>query len=171
MAPNSAAEKSGLLRGDIILLLNDTPVQNVAKFRNNIALSAPNSRQKLTILRKGSEMDIVAKIGQLGQPVITKENRVDQSTKGLGMVVKNISKKEKNRLNLIDKEGVIITDITPGSVAQLAGLPINGVITEINQRPIRNMSDFKNAMKSKKRQYLLLVTHRNMPRYYVLQLR
>ena len=167
---NSAADRSGLQQGDIILELNGNRVINVASFRNTIALSAPNSKQDLTILRNGRKKTMTAIIGQLDKPIAKQQNN-QATSRGLGLVVKNITEKEKNQLDLDTSEGVIIKNIKPGSIAQLAGLPVDGVITEINQKQIRNTADFQKIMKKKYRQYLLLVTYRNVPRYYALQLR
>ena len=170
VAPNSAAQRAGLKQGDIILTLNNKPVGNVANFRNTIALSIPNSRQELTISRNGQTKTITAIIGQLNQTVSTQKPN-ELSANDLGITVKNISEKDKQRYRLDTSKGVLIKSIKPGSIAELARLPINGIITQVNQKPIRNVSDFNRIMAKKSRQYLLLITVRGMPRYYVLQVR
>jgi len=50
-------------------------------------------------------------------------------------------------LNLKDKRGVIVTDVQPGSPAQSADIRSGDVIKEIEKKPVKNLGEFKEAMK------------------------
>jgi Do/DeqQ family serine protease len=63
--PGSAAERAGLIAGDVIIALNDVELTEPNVFRNQIASSAPGSEVTLTILRDGRERRITVTLGEL----------------------------------------------------------------------------------------------------------
>ena len=63
--PGSAAEHAGVIKGDVILDLNDVELSEPNVFRNQIASRAPGSEVTLTVLRDGRERRIIAILGEL----------------------------------------------------------------------------------------------------------
>ena len=63
--PGSAAERAGLIKGDVIIALNDVEITEPNVFRNQIASRAPDSEVTLTIVRDGRERRITATLGEL----------------------------------------------------------------------------------------------------------
>jgi serine protease Do len=55
--PNTPAEKAGLKAGDVILKVDDHPVKTVGELRDQLREKADQKAVKLTLLRKGSEMN------------------------------------------------------------------------------------------------------------------
>ena len=55
-----------------------------------------------------------------------------------------------------DVEGVVVTDVDPGSAAERAGLTAGDVIEEVNRQPVRSMSDATSAMSQANRGSVLL---------------
>jgi len=68
--------------------------------------------------------------------------------KDFGLVVQNITPEIAKHLNIKDRRGVIVTDIQPGSPAQEGDIKSGDIIKEINRKPIKNIEDFKEAMKT-----------------------
>ncbi|HUE81410.1 MAG TPA: Do family serine endopeptidase [Pyrinomonadaceae bacterium] len=62
--PGSPADRAGLRRGDVILSLNGTEVNEPNALRNQVASTAPGSEVTLAIRRDGSEMQIRATLGE-----------------------------------------------------------------------------------------------------------
>ena len=62
--PGSAADRTGLRRGDIITALNGTAVDDPNTFRNIIAGSAPGTEVTLTVKRDGREQQVRATLGE-----------------------------------------------------------------------------------------------------------
>lgn len=62
--PDSAAERAGLRRGDVILALNGEVVGDPNSFRNNIAGTPPGRTVTLRIWREGSEQELRATLGE-----------------------------------------------------------------------------------------------------------
>jgi Do/DeqQ family serine protease len=63
--PGSAAERAGLIKGDVITALNDAGLSDPNVFRNQIASRSPGSEVTLTILRGGREQRVTAILGEL----------------------------------------------------------------------------------------------------------
>jgi Do/DeqQ family serine protease len=62
--PGSAADRAGLIKGDVITALNDVELSDPNVFRNQIASRVPGSEVTLTILRDGREQRITAVLGE-----------------------------------------------------------------------------------------------------------
>jgi S1-C subfamily serine protease len=62
--PGSAADRAGLIKGDVITALNDVELSDPNVFRNQIASRMPGSEVTLTILRGGREQRITATLGE-----------------------------------------------------------------------------------------------------------
>jgi serine protease Do len=88
-----------------------------------------------------------------------------------GLVVQNITPDIAKHLNLKDKRGVIVTDVQPGSPAQNADVRSGDVIKEIGRRPVKNLTDFKEAMKkaNAKEGVVMLIARENATFYAVMR--
>jgi Do/DeqQ family serine protease len=64
IVPGSAAEKAGLERGDVVIAVNNQPVESATKLHNQIALMQVGDLVSLDILRNGEELNIKARIGK-----------------------------------------------------------------------------------------------------------
>ena len=61
---DSAAEKAGLQKGDVIIGFNGEKVTSMRKLRRLISEVAPDHKISMTILRKGSEQELNATMGK-----------------------------------------------------------------------------------------------------------
>jgi Do/DeqQ family serine protease len=62
--PGSAADRAGVIKGDVIIALNDVELSDPNVFRNQIASRVPGSEVTLTILRGRREQRITAVLGE-----------------------------------------------------------------------------------------------------------
>jgi serine protease Do len=85
--------------------------------------------------------------------------------------VQNITPEIRKHLGLKDNGGVIVTDVQPGSPAQDADLRSGDIVKEIDRKPIRNIADFKDAMKKAKVKegVVMLIKRENSTFYTVLR--
>lgn len=63
----------------------------------------------------------------------------------LGFWVEDISSEQRTALGIIDGEGVRIRAVTPGGTADSAGIEAGDVLTKIEDRPIRDASDYASS--------------------------
>lgn len=166
---NSPAAKADLRQGDVIIRYQKKPVNNVGAFRNLVALSSPNSQQNLTVLRNGKSLNLTVTIGKLGKESQLTQTSEQPSTE-LGLTVQTITSSLAQQYNVKEGKGVLVTSITSGSVAAMAGIDVGTVILQVDREPINSAEQFTRALNksSQDKSVLLLLLKNNMQRYLVL---
>ncbi len=166
---DSAADKSGLQQGDIILEYNDTLIKTLGSFRNDISLMEPGSKLKLKVNRKGKILTLTVTLGSATDSSAISGGVVQK----LGLEVENLTPDWAKQLGYnAGDEGVVISKIKPGSPAALAGMRPGFLIIAVNHKKVANIDDFNNAVKESenKRRMLILAKDRNLTRFYSLKL-
>src|SRR5215469_9770856 len=160
---NSPAKESGIQRGDIILDVNGKPVSDSNQLRMDISMMQPGSDIKLTVLRNGSEKQMSVKLGEMPTETAKAESdNGDESTKALqGVEVSSLTPRTAESVGLpASTTGVVVSDIDPASKVADSGLRKGDVIQEVNHQPVKNVSEFQNAVKKAGDEPLLLVNRR-----------
>jgi len=63
--------------------------------------------------------------------------------------VSELDAQTRRQLNISgDVDGLVVTDVEPGSAADRAGLQTGDVIEEVNRQPVRSMRDATSAMRN-----------------------
>ena len=62
------AARGGIKPGDVLIAVNSKPIKDVRGLLNQIAQISPGNDAKLTILRKGKEMELIAQTGKRPKP-------------------------------------------------------------------------------------------------------
>ncbi len=131
--------KNGFRSGDIVLLVDETPVDT--QYDLVQALAANRGTQKSAkIKRDGKPMDLVVAMSELQ----TKPN----TRLIIGVHVDEIDDLVKAQLNV--ESGVAVTSLVDDGPAKQVGLLVHDVITQINGKPINNLDDLKNIVESSK---------------------
>jgi serine protease Do len=168
VSPNSPAQKSGLQRGDIILELNGTPVNDANQLRMSISMMQPGANVKLTVMRNGSEREVAVTLGELPtKEASAKGNSQGSESSALsGVSVENLDPDTARQVGVpANTQGVVVTDISPSSPAAGSGLQRGDVIQEVNHQPVKNTSDFERAVRNSKEENLLLVNRQGNTMY------
>jgi serine protease Do len=166
---DSPAAEAGIKQGDIIMSFRDKPITSIASFRNLVALTSPYSDVLLKIIRDGKQVKVTVKINKLTQEKEQKLSHGQQSEE-LGLTVQNITQNLAEKLGVKSGQGVLITEVKTGSVADMANIKVGSVILQVNRVNIKNTNDFNRELKksSKDKSVLLLIKTDNKQRYIVL---
>jgi len=159
---DSPAAKAGLKRGDIILELNGKPITGSNELRMTISMMSPDTTVNLKVQRDGSQKDVAVKLGELPTPQEEASNHDAKSGGALeGVQVENLDSQTAKELGLpSESKGVVVTDVSPSSPVAETGLRRGDVIQEVNHQPVKNVSEFEQAMKKGGKDSLLLVNRR-----------
>ena len=65
------------------------------------------------------------------------------TTEKLGVMVKNLTPEESQKLGMEGKQGVLVAEVDPGSLAARAGLHPGDVVTNINGQPVTDIDSFQ----------------------------
>jgi len=171
VSENSPAEKAGLKQGDVIVEFDGKTVEKVSPFRNNVAFKKPGSKQKITILRNGKQKTLSVTIGELPDDEFSASGEPTQSLNKLGLTVQTLTTDLAKQFGLQDTKGVLVTQVTPDTIADMAGIKAGAVILEVNRKSVSNAEEFKKivAQSLKKGSVLLLIKEGRYSRYVVLK--
>jgi Do/DeqQ family serine protease len=150
VAPDSAADRAGLKRGDVIQSFNGQTVTDFNSLRNHVAEAQPGSNAGVGIVRDGAEKTISVKLDEAevskGAARGTQPANPDNATLGIGV--------ERNA------KGLVITDVNPDSRASDAGLQAGDVIVEVNRQPVQSVDELRAAVKKTTDRPVLLLVER-----------
>ena len=151
--PESPAAKAGLRRGDVIVRFNGRPIESSMDLQFAVADARPDENSTVEILRDGVVLSVDVVLGQrdfreaaplaaAGPPDAPEP--VETSGR-LGIVGEALDDELAARLRA-DFQGVVVRQVTPGGVAQRAGIEPGHVITEVAGRPVRDAGDLRDAL-------------------------
>jgi S1-C subfamily serine protease len=140
---NSAAQKAGLLTGDRLLQLNDTPLSDYEDISDFMAYTKPGEIISVVFLRDGKRQTMNVPLGEEKSWDWSNWNNTEERSVG-GAQSFNFSIREKPACLGVftednedgDREGAKINDFTTPSAAMDAGLINGDVILSINNRRI-----------------------------------
>jgi serine protease Do len=159
VSPSSPAQESGIQRGDILLEVNGKPITDSNQLRMSISMMPPGTSVKLKVLRNGSERELPVKLAELPTETAKLNSQEDGGTPALdGVAVSNMNPQIAEELNLpANTTGVVVSGVDPSSKLADSGLRRGDVIQEVNHQPVKNTSEFQNAIRKAGDDPLLLV--------------
>jgi len=167
----SAAEKAGLKHNDIIVEFEGQPVESVNEFRNRVAMLKPGAKVSIVILQDGKKQKLTAELGE--RPATAQLSPTQSKTlQQLGLSVQNLTPEMAERLGYKEQAGVVVTEVEPGSLADIAGITQGTLIIEVNRQPVKNTEEFNKVIQQAEdqRTVLLLLKDRRYTRFVVLTL-
>jgi serine protease Do len=121
------------------------------------------------VIREGKQIELNVTIGKLSQ---NKEQAIahEQPSEELGLTVQNITPYLAEKFDVESVQGVLITEVKTGSVADMANIKVGSVILQVNRINVENVNEFTRALKksSKNKSVLLLIQTDNRQHYIVL---
>jgi serine protease Do len=162
----SPAYKAGLKPYDVITSVNGTKVRDNAELRDRIASLKPGTKAELGIIRDGKEQTIEIVVGEMKADSGPGGKQQERNEK-MGMELQTLTPELAKRLGTDRENGVVITNVVPGSVAADAGLQKGDVIFEVNRKEITSVSDFKNAVGTDQDSAILLAVDRQGSSFFV----
>lgn len=144
------SDKGGVKRGDIIMKLNGTDIESSTQLRNLVAETAPGTTVKLTVMRDGKEMELPVVLGERPQNLASNsrnnEQSEEQAGKKLGFSVQTLAPDIAKQFGYQKDHGVVITQVTPGSPADDAGLKRGDLIKQVNREDVTSVGEFNKAV-------------------------
>lgn len=166
---DSPADKGGMEQGDVVIEFNGKRVENSGHFRNIVALIPPKTKVKVKVLRNGREKKLTVKVGKQDEDMLASVTQ-SNTNKRLGFNVQNLTKDLAQQFGYDNLEGVVVSQVEPGSSAQFAGIKPGMLVLEVNRKKIKNVKEFSKGLEDSKDKVLLLIRDQRYSRYVLLQL-
>jgi serine protease Do len=165
----SPAEDAGLERGDVIVQIDSSRVDDVAMLRNRISLTNPGTEVRLSILRDGEKKDVIVVIGKLDADKADQPEKAGEIS-SIGLSLHQLSPELAQRFGYENEEGVLVAEVERGSMADRAGIKSGSLILEINQHPVSTVDEARRLLKEGAgKAQLLLVQQGSATQYVVLK--
>ena len=141
---NSAAEAAGIMVGDVIVAVDNIPVNSSPELQGIIAQHRPGEMVTLDVLRKGVHKSFTVKLNNReGKPTLAdKESYVIRS---LGIELENISPEAAQALNI--QSGVKVEKLFAGKIRRQTQMKEGFIITHVNGKVVKSVDHFKNNCK------------------------
>ncbi|CAN5459227.1 trypsin-like peptidase domain-containing protein [soil metagenome] len=165
LSPDGAAAESGLTEGDIIIRVGEIEVNSVPQLQEQIGHFRPGDKVNVTALHNGNEkLYAVILRNKEGGTALTKSAPASGSFNLLGASFSDINGDDKSNLGI--SGGAKIARLSPGKLRS-AGIKEGFIITSIDRKPVRNMSDLEKALKDRQGGVLIEGVYPNgMKGYY-----
>lgn len=141
------ADQAGIQVNDIIIAVNDEPVDSSRELSRRIAGLGVGEKAEITILRDGKKKSIaITTAKRMDEPVQARREEPDSDDK-LGLSVQNLTADIAERLGFEpDETGVIVTGVQDESKAQEAGIQQGDLIKEVNRNSVDNIEEFRKEL-------------------------
>ncbi len=172
VSKGSPAEKAGLKEGDVIKKLNGKKIESVDDLRNRIALTRPGTKVELEVLRNGKRKTITVTIGEQPSGAVKGVSK-HEILKKLGLGVQELTAELADQFGYQEGQGVLISEVAPGSPAAQAGIKPGQLIEEVNRKHVHNMDEFLKALSTTKhtKRVLFKIRDGKFSRYVALSVK
>jgi serine protease Do len=149
---DSPAEKAGLKRYDVIVEFEGKPVGKSNEFMNRVAMLKPGTKVEMVVLRNERRKKITLNLATLPSTAERTGALPQETRKELGFSVENLTDELAGHYRYKGLSGVIVTSVDDGSQAAEKGIAPGALIIEVNQKKVKNTTDFNEAIKDARKE-------------------
>ena len=151
------AYQAGVRPEDVIVKVGDVEVETVWDLRSTIANTPPGKELPMVVVRKGEVLQLNVKLAERtieqqerseNEGLSFEERKKEERPKQIGLEFRTLSARDAEQLGLDGEHGVVITEVSPGSKADEAGLRPNQVVTQVNGQPVGTAQQFYDRINS-----------------------
>ncbi|HLV01870.1 MAG TPA: trypsin-like peptidase domain-containing protein, partial [Acidobacteriota bacterium] len=155
-AQTGPAYQAGMRVEDVIVRFGDREIENIYDLRTAVANTPPGREVPVTVVRDGEVLEFNLTLAErtLERQQVERsrgfslDEEPEREPREIGLRFRNLSPQEASRLDLPDATGIVVTDVSPGSVADDAGLAPGMIIREVNRKPVQSAQDFLDFVQS-----------------------
>jgi Do/DeqQ family serine protease len=157
ITPKSPAARAGLRTGDLIIDVDAQPIDDPNAFDYRFATKALGGQTQVAIIRGGREVKVAIPL-ETAPEGSREETVIKARSPLLGAKVANLSPAVAEELRLDDNaEGVAVTEVESGSVAQSFGFQKGDIVINVNNAKIATMQDLLRATSQPARLWRLTI--------------
>jgi len=143
------AARAGIEYYDVIRKVNGDVVEDASGLIRLISAYSPGTIVVLEVWRDGKTIDVEVKLDEWNPDQVAMAGAERESDK-LGLTVRDISADLRRRLGLDEAvQGVLVTDVEPGSPAEEANLLHGDIILEVARQVVPDTGAFREVVQEK----------------------
>jgi serine protease Do len=166
---DSAADRAGLQRGDVITSIGKESVKDVQWFVNKIRSFGPNTEVKLQVVRGGKTLNLTVKLDEIPDSEggsVSSQSSPNDVFNDLGIGVSKLTPELRRQYKIESRTGLVVTEVAEGSTAASAGLQEGDLLLEVNGKKVTDTKDLGSAVKQSSKSVALLI-ERNGRTFFV----
>jgi serine protease Do len=147
--PGDPAAEAGLRPRDIIVGVNDAPVEKTHDLTRIVAAIEVGAEARIDFLRDGERKTATATVARRDEKRIAAGMRpeAEPSAGGaLGIEAAELDEETAARLDLAPGAGVLVIDVAEDSPAARAGVTPGDLVKEVDRRPVSTVAEFEAAV-------------------------
>ncbi len=137
--PDSAAQAGGIQEGDVIVRLNDTPIEDSADLRNAVGLLRAGARATVQFYRDGQLDTITTRIKESGHFTVSERGLLSRLAGARFRVAVP---------NARHDGGVEVAEVEAGSAAARTGLAAGDILLTVNRQRVRQPEEIERAVRA-----------------------
>nr|WP_224408211.1 DegQ family serine endoprotease [Afifella sp. IM 167] len=159
------AAEAGIVPGDVVVKFDGRDVPSMRDLPGIVADTPVGKDVKVTVLRKGQELEVTAKLGRLeedeqlvagetgGDEQAAPEENPDSSVSALGLTLKPLTPEARTDFGIPDEtQGVLVAEVETGSAAEEHQIQAGDVIMEVGQEAVSTPEDVSARLTELRRQ-------------------
>lgn len=174
--PESPAAAAGLESGDVIVAVDQAPVQDVRALTRMIAAIDGGTSATLTVWRDGQPIELSAAIGNATPQVEASAEAPGMDEAGrldtFGLRLENVDPATEKNAGADESGAVVVAEVAPGSVAARKGVRPGDVVVTVDNEPVGSIVDVNEridaAREDGREAVLLLMSRDGNERFIVL---
>jgi len=159
----SPGDEAGLLRGDVLLSLDGTPLKDRDGFYERLAGYTAGSRIRMEVIREEKQRAVSLLAREIPESYVE-----SLSESWLGLRVAENSRDLARRYNLGTTRGLVVSEVVRGSAAAGAGIEVGDVLRQVNDAAVDSGETYREAiLAASQRETVVLLVQRGRAGYYV----
>jgi serine protease Do len=142
-----SAERAGLKRGDVVVRFDGRDVMDSGQLRNLVAQAVIGSKHRLDLIRDGKSYQAELVVQEAPRERVKKSQAASSVASTVhplsGVVFDDVTPPLARQMDLSVNNGVVVTDLEEGSLAEASGLQPGDVVLELNRQYVNNFSTFQ----------------------------
>lgn len=146
VSPGTPADRAGLQLGDVVVAIEDQPINNVAELQARVARFQPGDRIRVKYIRYGREGEAVVELGEF-ENAQQQPRRVAQTRENgrnpLGFNVQALAATHATRMGLRGDNIPMVSRVDPLGPAGRTQLRQGHVVRQFNGRDVRTIRELE----------------------------
>ena len=145
--PGSPAAAAGVAKGDVVLAIDNFPVDDPQALRYRVATLKPGDAATVKLMHGGAQRDVSVKVTTPPESPPRETSAISGQNPMQGAKVANLSPAVADEMQLdIFAKGVVVVGVAPGTQAARFGFQQGDIVRQINDQKITSVAGLKTAL-------------------------